>query len=137
MKSEISEPRIWPMLYKTIRLASFYPRLNILYLQFSDRYLPRLTLHRTELEVKESYIWLLLVEIAKWTIFSSDIFHLHLFIFIQILTTLNLSSNQIGHHGAELLADTLRHNKVSFTLSASLSFPSSFIPTGNYYTRSR
>jgi hypothetical protein len=59
------ELRTWPMLYKTILLASFYPDPNILYLRLYDRHLPHSISHRTELEVRESYFWLLLDKIAK------------------------------------------------------------------------
>ena len=44
--------------------------------------------------------------------------------FIQNLTTLNLSSNEISHDGAEYLANAIKNNTVNFVFSSSYLYTS-------------
>ena len=55
-------------------------------------------------------------------VLSSSISYTHLHFFTQTLTTLDLSSNQIGAVGAQDVADALTKNTVTILLSSSTSY---------------
>ena len=51
------------------------------------------------------------------SLFCSYLAHLHTYFYMQSLTTLNLSSNEIEYEGIQRLADAMKDNKVNFILS--------------------
>ena len=45
-----------------------------------------------------------------------NFYHIHLSLFIQTLTTLNLNGNEIGDQGAQAIGQALQTNKVTQTM---------------------
>src|SRR3984957_357660 len=72
---------------------------------------------------------------TRWTAFSTHLSHYHLHFFTQTLTTLNLSSNQIGPAGAQHLANALHNNTVNPFLYSSISLPSAIFHTDTHHTQ--
>jgi hypothetical protein len=65
---------------------------------------------------------------------SSYILLFFSYIFIQTLTTLKLSMNQIGAEGAQHLGEALKQNKVNILLSSTLSSLSFIFHTDTHHT---
>jgi hypothetical protein len=63
------------------------------------------------------------------------ILQLYTHYFTQTLTTLDLSSNQIGAVGAQHLADALQHNTVTLILSSSISYTHLHFFTDTHHTK--
>ena len=94
------------LLYSIISLFSISYR-HSLYLSFGE----------IESEIKMQNIWLKHYDTIQWGIIippssSSFIHHSTLFLFIQTLTTLDLTFNKIGDQVAQYLGEALRNNSV-------------------------
>jgi hypothetical protein len=70
-----------------------------------------------ELEIKECDTWLMHCGTARLTSFTVYLSYLYLYFYIQTLTTLNLSSNEIGCDGIKHLTDAVENNKANFVFS--------------------
>src|ERR1700722_741712 len=77
----------------------------------------------------------MLYRTTRRTTFSTHLSHYHLQFFTQTLTTLDLSSNQIGEQGAQHLANALGNNTVNHLLYSSISLPSALFHTDTHHAR--
>jgi hypothetical protein len=63
---------------------------------------------------------------------SIHLYPLHLHVFIQTLTSLDVGLNKIGVHGVQQLADAFRYNTVNNILGSSLLFHSLLLRTDTH-----
>ena len=74
-------------------------------------------------------------EITRWFSFYFPIFQIHVVLYIQTLTKLNIGENRIGDVGAKHLANALRDNKVILILFSSLSYSCCSLHIDTHHTR--
>ena len=96
------------------------------------RHSPHSTSLRIKLEMKVLSSWLKHWNRTKWVGHSHRLSHLHLSHYTQ---TLNLCMNRIGDEGAKQLGEALKQNKVSRSLSSTLSSSSFSLHTDTHHTR--
>jgi hypothetical protein len=105
-------------------------------IMFRYRHSPRWIFTRTMSVMTVHNTWLMHYKATRWVTFSSHQSHIHYYVWIQTLTTLNLNSNNIGDEGARHMAQALQSNTVSEVLSTSVTYPLLCFDTDTHHAES-
>ncbi len=112
------------MPYEIIRWLKFSLDQSRIHLPYPHRHSSHWSFLSIKLETMKHRISLMSYEIIRYPTLSIHVYHIHLLLSTQALTTLNLSSNQIGDKGAQDLADALRNNTVTHIFYTCMLYPS-------------